>query len=547
MSLQSEIRFLKKQLHQRPWLFARLADLYMRTGQNREARKILQEGLSRYPNYSSARLQIARLHLAEGRRMQGQFELQRCCEDVDGICAAWVERLVDMPADHEEYHQLLQRVHALDTFSPQRIRMLKDHNLVSRHAYEQALILTASERAAREVRYERLIRKFLEDKTSPRSPSAVSQPGDREDLLTLPEPESGNLVELHGQQSGANSAVPLTFVPDGDASPVEPTEEVLAEAEGDTPVAVEPEEPLVEAEGDTPVAVEPEEPQAEAEGNTPVAVEPEEPLAEAEGDTPVAAEPEEPLTEADGDTPVAAEPEEPLAETEGDTPVAAEPEEPLAETEGDTPVAAEPEEPLAEAEGDTPVAAEPEEPLAETEGDTPVAAEPEEAASSREDSSEDEIRTAALAGAELASRMAGSVERDGSDAELQEEAAELPEKEQSSQASDEESASAPDVEELARLADLHREAQRLENLSQNAPEPPPRDSESGLSHLEALTANLSPNVRTRTLARIYEEQGYFQLALEVYEFLARNNPEDKQLADNLQRLQKLMEDGPPMP
>ena len=530
MSLQSEIRFLKKQLHQRPWLFARLADLYMRTGQNREARKILQEGLSRYPNYSSARLQIARLHLAEGRRMQGQFELQRCCEDVDGICAAWVERLVDMPADHEEYHQLLQRVHALDTFSPQRIRMLKDHNLVSRHAYEQALILTASERAAREVRYERLIRKFLEDKTSPRSPSAVSQPGDREDLLTLPEPESGNLVELHGQQSGANSAVPLTFVPDGDASPVEPIEAVLAEAEGDTPVAAEPEEPLAETEGDTPVAAEPEES-----------------LAEAEGDTPVAAEPEEPLAETEGDTPVAAEPEEPLAETEGDTPVAAEPEEPQAEAEGDTPVAAEPEEPQAEAEGDTTVAAEPEEPLAEAEGDTPVAAEPEDTASSREDSSEDEIRTAALAGAELASRMAGSVERDGSDAELQEEAAEQPEKEQSSQASDEESASAPDAEELARLADLHREAQRLENLSQNAPEPPPRDSESGLSHLEALTANLSPNVRTRTLARIYEEQGYFQLALEVYEFLARNNPEDKQLADNLQRLQKLMEDGPPMP
>ncbi len=513
MSLQSEIHFLKKQLHQRPWLFARLADLYLRTGQNREARKILQEGLSRYPNYSSARLQIARLHLAEDRRMQGQFELQRCCEDVDGICAAWSDRLVETSADHEEYHGLLKRVYQMDQFSQQRIRMLKEHGLLANYAFEQALILTRTERAAREKRYERLIKKFLDEQANPNpSGEKMELPREVEELLSFPNPEEGScVVDLAeaGKDAVAESVARLEL----------PVEEAFGEplpAEISPPVEfkvveLSTTEPELATEADSAGLADGADDSAVEAVEEDFAEEPEPELA-AEADSAEIADGADDSAVEAVEEDFAEEPEPELA-AEADSAEIAEGADDSADEAVEEDFAEEPEPELA-AEADSAGLVDGADDSVDEAVEEDVAEEPEPELATEADS-------AGLAeGAD-----------DSADEAVEEDFAEEPELEPEL-----------DAEEILRLAGLQREARRLRNLTQNQPEEEVELPES-LSHVEALTANLSPNVRTRTLARIYEEQGYYHLAMEVYEYLVRQCPDDVSLSAHITRLQKLMDEG----
>jgi tetratricopeptide (TPR) repeat protein len=96
--------------------FAQLADLYRKAGRTQDAIALCRQGLARYPQYSTARLILAKAWLAEGRLDEAAAELRTTLEqspkDVQCLrLAAEVERRqgnVDGAADH------LERVVKLD-------------------------------------------------------------------------------------------------------------------------------------------------------------------------------------------------------------------------------------------------------------------------------------------------------------------------------------------------------------------------------------------------------------------------------------------------
>jgi tetratricopeptide (TPR) repeat protein len=56
--------------------FAQLADLYRKAGRTEEAVSLCREGLARYPHYSTARLILAKAHVAAGQLDQALVELE---------------------------------------------------------------------------------------------------------------------------------------------------------------------------------------------------------------------------------------------------------------------------------------------------------------------------------------------------------------------------------------------------------------------------------------------------------------------------------------
>ena len=96
--------------------FAQLADLYRKAGRVPEAIALCRQGLTRYPQYTTARLILAKAWLAEGRLDEAGAELRTALEqspkDVQCLrLAAEVERRhgnIDGAADH------LERVVKLD-------------------------------------------------------------------------------------------------------------------------------------------------------------------------------------------------------------------------------------------------------------------------------------------------------------------------------------------------------------------------------------------------------------------------------------------------
>jgi len=78
----------------------------------------------------------------------------------------------------------------------------------------------------------------------------------------------------------------------------------------------------------------------------------------------------------------------------------------------------------------------------------------------------------------------------------------------------------PDDEEGLRLR------QRLHGDPPPAPEPPP------------APATEQPQIKTSTLARLYEEQGLHQKALEVYQTLLAADPDNSELADRAEALRQ---------
>jgi tetratricopeptide (TPR) repeat protein len=96
--------------------FAQLADLYRKAGRTQDAITLCRQGLERYPQYTTARLILAKSWLAEGRLDEASAEIRTMLEgnpkDVQCLrLAAEVERRrgrVDAAADH------LERVVTLD-------------------------------------------------------------------------------------------------------------------------------------------------------------------------------------------------------------------------------------------------------------------------------------------------------------------------------------------------------------------------------------------------------------------------------------------------
>ena len=90
--------------------FAQLADLYRKAGRTGDAINLCRDGLSRYPQYTTARLILAKCLLTDGRLDEGETEiavlLQTAPKDVQCLrLAAEVERRrgnVDAAAEHLE-------------------------------------------------------------------------------------------------------------------------------------------------------------------------------------------------------------------------------------------------------------------------------------------------------------------------------------------------------------------------------------------------------------------------------------------------------------
>src|SRR5437763_14134632 len=90
--------------------FAQLADLYRKAGRLQDAIALCQQGLARFPHYTTARLILAKTWLAEGRLDEAGREaatiLAQSPKDVQCLrLAAEVERRrghVDAAADHLE-------------------------------------------------------------------------------------------------------------------------------------------------------------------------------------------------------------------------------------------------------------------------------------------------------------------------------------------------------------------------------------------------------------------------------------------------------------
>lgn len=88
--------------------FAQLADLYRKAGRTRDAIALCQRGLTRYPQYTTARLILAKTWLADGRLDEAAAEIRTILEtspkDVQCLrLAAEVERRrghVDAAAAH---------------------------------------------------------------------------------------------------------------------------------------------------------------------------------------------------------------------------------------------------------------------------------------------------------------------------------------------------------------------------------------------------------------------------------------------------------------
>jgi tetratricopeptide (TPR) repeat protein len=81
-TLVAAIRRQEERLQRDPTslAFAQLADLYRKAGRNRDAIAICQDGLTRYPHYTTARLILAKAYVAEGDADRALAELSAILE-----------------------------------------------------------------------------------------------------------------------------------------------------------------------------------------------------------------------------------------------------------------------------------------------------------------------------------------------------------------------------------------------------------------------------------------------------------------------------------
>lgn len=80
--VEFDIEFLALKMAENPqsMLFARLADLYLRKGQNDEAMKLAEEGVRTYPDYYAGYLVLGRTHLAFGEFSRAQAAFQKALD-----------------------------------------------------------------------------------------------------------------------------------------------------------------------------------------------------------------------------------------------------------------------------------------------------------------------------------------------------------------------------------------------------------------------------------------------------------------------------------
>ena len=115
-SLNSQIRELKKQQQNHPWMFARLADLLKLAGKTRQAEKVLTKGIKRYPNYVSGRHVNAGLLMQNGQEKAAMREFTAAACLIEGISSAWLERQRWSQKNDEtdQYHRLIKMIWEMD-------------------------------------------------------------------------------------------------------------------------------------------------------------------------------------------------------------------------------------------------------------------------------------------------------------------------------------------------------------------------------------------------------------------------------------------------
>lgn len=77
-----DIEFLALKMAENPqsMLFARLADLYPRKGQNAEAMKLVEDGVKTFPDYYAGYLVLGKTHLAFGEYSRAQTAFQKALD-----------------------------------------------------------------------------------------------------------------------------------------------------------------------------------------------------------------------------------------------------------------------------------------------------------------------------------------------------------------------------------------------------------------------------------------------------------------------------------
>ena len=77
-----DIEFLALKMAENPqsMLFARLADLYLRKGQNAEAMKLVEDGVKTFPDYYAGYLVLGKTHLAFGEYSRAQTAFQKALD-----------------------------------------------------------------------------------------------------------------------------------------------------------------------------------------------------------------------------------------------------------------------------------------------------------------------------------------------------------------------------------------------------------------------------------------------------------------------------------
>jgi tetratricopeptide (TPR) repeat protein len=89
-TLSGAIRRLEERLAREgsPLAFAHLADLYRKAGRTQDAVAVCRDGLARYPQYTTARLILAKALLAEGELDEALAEAQKILEASPGDAQA---------------------------------------------------------------------------------------------------------------------------------------------------------------------------------------------------------------------------------------------------------------------------------------------------------------------------------------------------------------------------------------------------------------------------------------------------------------------------
>ena len=183
----AELRQLKRELPERPWLFARVAELLLQTGREREALALLRKGAREREGYASGLLVLAEALVRAGAEGEAELVRERLCAAAVGAPpAAWLQRLRASREDSVRHLELLRQAWELDQFSHPLNIELEQSGLRRTLDYEQALRPTAAEAARREEQFRRLMDQHAARREAAGPQADEAEPGlsDRVDGIT---------------------------------------------------------------------------------------------------------------------------------------------------------------------------------------------------------------------------------------------------------------------------------------------------------------------------------------------------------------------------